>query len=1087
MGTIKVKAHCLKQVYKNGDYVILSFNLLEPNENIQLSTYGSFSCKGEYPFISEGKDYEMELEIISNHQSYGSTCKILAVPSLEQLDFKNLSKEESFEILMDCTSSERVANNILGAYPNFIELVLTEGKEAIDTDKIVGVGDIYLNAYVRELTNKYKYYHLLKAFKDYKVDITDCKSLCDIYKDEQGIRKALKYKPYTVLCDVLKRKFEQADELVMEFQDEFRESNHRCEYLILDVLMRNEEGGSTRLNGNSLYYYIEEESNKPELLPLVVETVKESELIYYDEETKDVSIMVTYLGETYISDFIKDKIKKSKKLNIDWTKYTQVGDFKMSEKQAECLKMFCENNVSVLAGYSGCVDMDTEFFNGKQWKKISEYNENDLVLQYHTDGSATLVKPDNYIKLPCDYLWHFETKYGLSQTLSDEHRVIYYSSKGVFKENTLSEIMEIHKNNKSGFCGKIPTTFNYEGNGIELTDNEIKIMCAVICDGSFYAYATDVNCKTHYKCRFHIKKDRKKEALRELFTKSDIWWEEKVSSAEGYSDFYINAPRREKEFTEYWYNCNHHQLQIICDNIMQWDGSNNITLSGKDRFKFSTVIKQTADFIQFAYSSCGFRSSISVNNRIGRAKINKGSGKTYYDKSMEYSVGITKVIKCSIMNDHNKTEFIKVIPKDGFKYCFTVDSGMLVLRKDNKIFCTGNSGKSTSVQGLISLMEDNGLSYTLLTPTGSASKRLSEVTHRDCSTIHRKCMRDGEIWSDVVLIDETSMVDLSTMIMLFQTIKNEKARIVFVGDPAQLSSVGIGTLFSDIIDSNITPKIELTEIFRYNSSGSLYTATNIRLGRSFFNNTDSLIKRSSDKNTLMVGNNYKFIQTEDIMNTLLEEYSKLISKGFKPKDILVLSPQNIGSIGTYELNNIIQSEINPIKPNEITLSRKINITEIRFKLGDMVLNKKNDYKALPYDSWKIIENGNGMLNEEDVPLTQVYNGEKGIIREIDDKKLVIEFDNDLIVFNKTKIKNLLLSYVRSVHSVQGNEAKAVINIVSPTHSRMLTRNLEYVATTRSKEIHVDIGDMSAFENALLVEEMNERSTWLKDLLLKEEK
>jgi len=515
---------------------------------------------------------------------------------------------------------------------------------------------------------------------------------------------------------------------------------------MLSVLDTNEENGSTRLNANSMYYYIEEEYNVPELLPLIVETVKESELIYYDEKTKDVAKMTTYTAECMIADFIKNKIRNSKKLNIDWKKYTKVNDFTMSEKQSSILELFCNYNFSLLVGYSG-------------------------------------------------------------------------------------------------------------------------------------------------------------------------------------------------------------------------------------------------------------------------------------------------------------------------------------------------SGKTTSIQGLISLMEDNGLSYTLLAPTGSASKRMSEATNRETSTIHRKCLRDKEIWSDVIIVDETSMVDLPTFAMLLNCIENDNARIILVGDPAQLLPVGIGCIFNDIINSGVVPMTLLTEIFRYKSNGALYVATNVRQGLKFFDNDDELVKRTEDG--VKVGTNYKFIQTDNIKDVLLSEYNKLIRKNIKPENILCLSPFNVGDEGTYEINNKIQAEINPSKPKETVLNRKIGNKEIIFRLGDRILNKKNDYKALPYDSWKLIEENPKLLTTEDVDLTSIFNGQKGIIREIDDKKIVVQFDEELIVIDKVKLKNLLLGNAISVHSSQGSEALYVINVVSPSHAKMLNRNLLYVADTRSKEMQIDIGDMDTYNKALLIDGNDERLTWLLDLLKEE--
>jgi exodeoxyribonuclease V alpha subunit len=207
----------------------------------------------------------------------------------------------------------------------------------------------------------------------------------------------------------------------------------------------------------------------------------------------------------------------------------------------------------------------------------------------------------------------------------------------------------------------------------------------------------------------------------------------------------------------------------------------------------------------------------------------------------------------------------------------------------------------------------------------------------------------------------------------------------------------------------------------------------------------------------------------------------------KPSDILCLSPFNVGDEGSYRINNAIQAEVNPPKPNEIHLDRKVDKdrTTISFRVGDKLLNKKNDYHALPLDSWKEIEDSCGMLSSDDVPSTSVFNGQDGVIRELDDKKLVAQFDEELIVFDKAKLQNLLLAYCISVHSSQGSEAKYVLNVVSPTHKRMLNRNLLYVADTRSKIMQIDIGDMATYNDALLVDGNKERLTWLKELMEKD--
>ena len=314
---IKVKAKCVKCNFSNGDYRIFNWSPISTSEMLKLSKYFTFSTKGNDSYITEGNEYELELELISYDDRFGGTYSIKSCPTLTKLDLQNLTNEQKFEILMDCTSSERIANNILEAYPNFIELVLLNGKESIDTNKIKGVGEAYLNSYTRTLNEKYKYYAILNNFKEYEIDISDCKQLVSIYLNEEGIRNAFNDNPYKVLISDLGRSFEKADKIIVNLFPQLKVSEMRCAYLILSVLEKNEREGSTRLNGNDLYYYILNEYNVPELEPLIVETATTNELFYYDEESKDLSIMTTYLGEKQIVDFIKDRLSRNNVLDID--------------------------------------------------------------------------------------------------------------------------------------------------------------------------------------------------------------------------------------------------------------------------------------------------------------------------------------------------------------------------------------------------------------------------------------------------------------------------------------------------------------------------------------------------------------------------------------------------------------------------------------------------------------------------------------------------------------------------------------------------------------------------------------------------
>ena len=1083
--SFQIHAKVIKKVYSKDSFYIWSCIPMDGNREVQINRYGNFSLTGELGYLSENKEYDFVLEE-GKASKYGMSYTVVDCPSIGMENLNNLTDAEKKAILMDCTSSEKIADNILSAYPDFINTVLTEGKEAIDTKNIKGVGEAYLSAYARILNDKYKYFAFIHSddLKDYQLTLKESKWLLDNYSSEM-VKEKFKNNPYAVLAE-LGRKFDKSDELILSIRPELKESDARTEGLILDVLDRNEEDGSTRLNGSLLFRVCKEDYNCPELLPKLKNVAEESPYIYYDEQSKDLSKMATYVAECNVNSFVKEKLANSSQLDIDWKKYGE----ELSDEQKQLLKLFCENNFVLLTGSAGCVDRDTEYFNGKEWKKICDYTNGEKVLQYNSDGTTTLVNPMRYVKLPCNTMYHFETKYGLDQTISDDHTMIFdmIHTKGHEHKEYIHELVEwrandfINLQNENMFNGnqfKFRTSFKYDGDGIDLSDDEIKLMCAVICDGTFI-------CKNSNRCRFHIKKDRKKDELRKIFQALNLEYKEHESSAIGYTDFYVYVPRHDKVFTEYYYGCNNHQLSVICDNVLQWDGNVNTTEHGEIRKRFSTTIKQTADFIQFAFSACGYRATIKINDRRGRIRI--VNNKEYNTHSIEYNVIITNrnlVGLSTIFNSHSEpTKIEKVKTKDGFKYCFTVPSHMLVLRRNNKIFITGNCGKTFSLKALINLIEDNGMTYKCLAPTGIASLRMSESINRPASTIHRQCMgSNAVINTDVLIVDECSMVDLQVFNMMLRTIDNPNIRIVLVGDFAQVLPIGVGEVFVDLINSNIVPRANLTKVFRYGDSGVLYVATNIRNGKSF-NQTENA---KWNGNECKVMNNYRFIQTDDddILETAKREYMNLINKGIKKDNVIILSPFNIGNFGTYNLNNTIQAEVNPPKAGEMEWERKIGSKLITFRIDDRVINTKNDYEALTVEAYEEIEKSGGLLKADDVKTltTQVFNGERGVIESIDDKKMIVKFGEQLIVYDKLKMYNLLLAYSISTHKSQGSEADYVINIISPMHKRMLNRNILYVADTRSKVKQIDIGSLTTFNSALLVDGTTERNTWLKELLL----
>lgn len=338
-----------------------------------------------------------------------------------------------------------------------------------------------------------------------------------------------------------------------------------------------------------------------------------------------------------------------------------------------------------LTGPSGCVDSDTEFLTPQGWKKISDYTEGDMVLQYHEDGHASFVSPSAYIKLPCESMTHVKTRF-LDMLLSDEHRVIYYKqadkASGKISEMTMKDVLTAHKTKKCGFQGRIPATFNYNGPGIDMTEGELRLQVAVMADGRIVKGGKD----NYTQMRFA--KKRKYDRLIALCQKFGLRYDDRgAKPCERYSsgleyEVIVWPKYPDKVFDSKYYNCSQKQLQIIADEIPYWDGS-----IGQWTTALTTVHKASADFVQFVYSATGVRAGIFQDKRKDR-----------YTNSC-YDVIVNKRTKyVTMMKDVRKdtvTVEEGVVPPDGFKYCFTVDTGMWVMRRNDKIIVTGNSGKST--------------------------------------------------------------------------------------------------------------------------------------------------------------------------------------------------------------------------------------------------------------------------------------------------------------------------------------------------------------------------------------------------------
>lgn len=400
---------------------------------------------------------------------------------------------------------------------------------------------------------------------------------------------------------------------------------------------------------------------------------------------------------------VLDLISRAEEIPVKNLKYlmdcevTNVNDMEKSTTGLKGLDDILYGNLfpcfTIYSGVAGCVDCDTEYFNGIEWKKIKDYTYGEKVLEYDVkNNTAILSQPLDYIKYPCDILYYIGDDSEIEMCLSPEHNVLWYDENGNPYKTRFEEIAKIHSSEYNGFSGKIKGSFVYSGKGVNLTDSEIELMCAIIYNNSSYYNNKQLN-NTYV---IHLTEECKKNKFRKLLKECNINFNEYESKSVDYTFFCFSIPAYEKEFMTHLYNCNQHQLSIVCKSMLFW-GKNN----DKKQLSFCTSNKHIADFIQFAFSACDIIANIVTHKGDKKDNIAHTIYEININKNRFYNIGgINKIT--------HRGKITPVNTKDGYKYCFTMPLGTLILRKKDKIFCSFNSGKSSlaNIASILSPIED---------------------------------------------------------------------------------------------------------------------------------------------------------------------------------------------------------------------------------------------------------------------------------------------------------------------------------------------------------------------------------------------
>jgi exodeoxyribonuclease V alpha subunit len=362
-------------------------------------------------------------------------------------------------------------------------------------------------------------------------------------------------------------------------------------------------------------------------------------------------------------------------------------------------------------------------------------------------------------------------------------------------------------------------------------------------------------------------------------------------------------------------------------------------------------------------------------------------------------------------------------------------------------------GKTTLVNSILQVIRAKGVEVALCAPTGRAAKRLTESTGLEARTIHRLLESDPKtggfkrdemnpLSCELLVVDETSMVDVPLMRALLRALPDEAA-LLLVGDVDQLPSVGPGQVLADIIGSGAVPVVRLTEVFRQAAESQVVV------------NAHRINRGQMPELKAVAGSDFFFVEAnepEDGVRKLLAMVRERIPArfGLDPvRDVQVLCPMNRGGLGARALNIELQQALNP--PGELRVER----FGWTYCPGDKVMQVTNNYER------------------------EVFNGDLGVVTgmDLDEGELTVSFDGRPVTYGFGELDELVLAYATTIHKAQGSEYPAVVIPLTTQHYAMLARNLLYTGVTRGKKLVVLVGQRRAL--AIAVRNQGARRRWSK--------
>lgn len=433
-------------------------------------------------------------------------------------------------------------------------------------------------------------------------------------------------------------------------------------------------------------------------------------------------------------------------------------------------------------------------------------------------------------------------------------------------------------------------------------------------------------------------------------------------------------------------------------------------------------------------------------------------------------------IDCSMPEDMMEKRLRKVEKQEEISLDPMQHRAVIESIKHGLLILTGGpgTGKTTTINTMIQFFESEGMSILLAAPTGRAAKRMTEATGYQAQTIHRLLEvsgnpeeegnvngfirnRQNPLETDVLIIDEMSMVDLTLMHALLSAVV-EGTRLILVGDVNQLPSVGPGSVLKDIIASDRFPVVTLTKIFRQaGESDIVVNAHKINAG-------EPVVLNNKSRDFFFLKRQEADVIISVVITLIQKKLPRYVDAS--PAEIQVMTPTRKGLLGVERLNTILQRYLNPPSPDK---AEKENGQRL-FRVGDKVMQIKNNYQL----EWEICTKFGLTVDKG----TGIFNGDMGIVKEINsyDETLVVEYDEKRQVkYPFEMLEELELAYAITVHKSQGSEYPAVVIPLLQGPRMLYNRNLLYTAVTRAKKCLTIVGSEVIFQE--MIQNKNEQNRY----------